>query len=57
MRTSRIATFAAAIAITALLVGTAAFFTMDTNDVAKSLAVAEPVATATLEPVIVVATR
>jgi archaellum component FlaG (FlaF/FlaG flagellin family) len=56
MRTSRIVTFAAVIAIAASVVGTTVFFTTNWNDTAQSSDTAAP-ATDTLEPIVVVAVR
>jgi len=57
MRSSRTTILASAIAITALLVGAAAFFATGTNDAEKPAEATAPIATETLEPVVVVAAR
>jgi len=56
MRTSRIVTFTAMIAIAASLVGTTVFFSTNRNDASQASDTAAP-ATDTLEPIVVVAVR
>ena len=57
MRTSKIVTFAALIAVTAMLFGAAVFFPMSTQDAVQSPGATMQAPTATLDPSVVVATK
>jgi hypothetical protein len=57
MRISRTFILASTLAITALVIGAAVYFPKHTSDAATPIESTAPVATTTLEPVVVLATR
>jgi archaellum component FlaF (FlaF/FlaG flagellin family) len=57
MKSSRIVTFTAAIALSAMLVGAAVFYKANTNESVQTPEPVVPAEAVSLDPVVVVATR